>query len=132
MENLEAATDALIVAKTKEAAAKRDRIAAEVQVADLVDLLDGVHGSKTVDVGNGTKVTVKRGMIYKADVKEIRSLDLGMELMPIKVVDPIPVGYILDERAYELLRKSHPDEFAKVAQHVEATPRKVSVTIRVA
>ena len=123
MSDLAKFVDELYDAKQAESAAKNRRIAAEIQIANLVETKD--NGSKTVAVGNaGLKVTVKRGLI--------RFMDIPEEVMPVTMTDPVPAGFVFDPKAYEALKDEHPEIFAKVAKHVEVTPKKVSVTIKVA
>lgn len=118
-------TGKLFDAKRREDAAKAERIEAEEQIAALVETPE--NGSKTVDAGNGIKVTVKRAIGYKADVDAIRALGLDDDCMPVKLV---PASYAFDEKAYELIRAARPDVAAALADCVVATPRKVSVTMK--
>lgn len=120
----------LFATKRAEEEAKKLRIECEEKIAALVET--GIDGSKTVDAGEGLKLTVKRGMNYKANVDAIRALDIPEEVMPLSMTDPQPAGYVFDKKAYEALREQHPDVFAVVAQAVEATPAKVSVTLKMA
>jgi hypothetical protein len=119
-------------ARRAEDGAKVVRIQTEGEIAALVPTDD--TGSKTVDAGEGLKVCVKRAMGYDADVEAIRALGLTLqpELMPLALHPPVAAEYGFDEKAYELLRTKHPDIFAKVAKFVTATPRKVSVTLKLA
>lgn len=125
---------ALYEAKKEEDSATAVRIGIEEQIAALVET--GDNGSKTVDAENGLKVTVKRGMIYKADVAAIRDIgdqDLPSGVaLPLKFVPPQPAGYEFDEKAYEKMRELSPTAFALVAKHVEVKPRKVSVSLKLA
>lgn len=123
---------ALYDAKKAEDAANAKRIEIEEQIAALVET--GDNGSKTVDAENGLKVTVKRAMIYKANVEAIRdigdtALPAGVAL-PLKFVPPQPAGYEFDEKAYEKMRETAPNAWAMIAKHVEAKPRKVSVALK--
>jgi len=52
------------LAKIEEDLAKKKRIAVEDQIATLIP--SKADGQKTVTLKNGTKVTVKRGLSYKA------------------------------------------------------------------
>ena len=110
-------------AKRAEDAAKEARIAIEEQIAKLVPTAE--NGSKTVDAGEGLKVTVKRAMGYKADVDAIRNLN--MDDAPLKLTPP---KYELDPKAYELLATKDPQRFNVIAKHVQAVPRKVAVTLK--
>lgn len=116
-------------AKRDESDAKKLRVAAELAIAALVTI-EGVSGSKTVDAGEGLKVTVKQGVNYKADVDAIRALDLGDDAdLPVKCV---PSSYVFDAKAYEVLRTDKPGVAAILAEHVVVTPSKPAVTIKLA
>jgi hypothetical protein len=118
----------LFDAKRAEENAKLRRIQIEEQIAELVETTP--IGSKTVDAGNGIKVTIKRALGYKADVDAIRAMDLGdVAQIPVKLV---PASYVFDEKAYERLLEEHPSLAAQFAEHVTVTPRKVSVTMKLA
>ncbi len=116
----------LHTAKRAEAKAKADRIAIEEQISNLVPV-EGGRGSKTVDAGEGMKITVKYGFSYKAEVEAIRNLDIPEEVMPVKFK---PSAWEFDKTAYEKVRQSHPDIAKKLAEFVVATPAKVGVTIK--
>lgn len=120
----------LFEARRDEAAASARRIEAEEAIAVLVQTAD--NGSKTVDCGDGLKVTVKREMGYKADLTAIRALDIEDGLLPVLPTPPIPGGYEFDKKAYEKLRDDRPDVFAIIAAHVEVKPRKVAVSLKLA
>jgi hypothetical protein len=118
-------------AKRTEETAKEKRIACEEAIAALVET--GDNGSKTVPAGEGLKVTVKRALSYKAAVDDIRAMtDIADEIKPLKLTDPVPAGYVFDEKAYEALRESHPEAYTRLATVVTAVPRKVSVTLKLA
>jgi len=115
----------LLEAKRNENEANAARVAIEEKIANLIKT--GAVGSKTVDAGNGFKVTIKRGLIYKADVNQIRLLDLPSDLMPVKL---IPSKYEFDGSAYEKIINH--DDRAKVllSQCVKTTPKKPYVSIK--
>jgi len=113
-------------AKQAESNAKKVRIAAEIAIAALVPI-EGDSGSRTVDAGDGIKVTVKQGTNYKVDIAAIRMLDLPEGVSPVKF---IPSDYAFDRVAYENIRENHPDVLTKLAGCVTATPAKVAVTLR--
>jgi hypothetical protein len=121
---------ALYDAKRTEDEAKRQRIEIEEAIAALVET--GENQSKTVDAAPGLKVLVKRAMSYEADVEAIRKLNLDADILPLELHPPIPAEYGFDEKAYERLREQNPAAWAKVAEHVVAKPRKVSVTLKLA
>ena len=128
MSELSEAAAMLIEAKKIENKAKADRIAAEELIAALVD--SDINGSKTVDAGDGIKVTVKRAMGYKADVEGLRSLE---GLVPLKATPPVPAGYAFDQKAYEVVMSSDDDALKnKLSEFVEAKPKKTSVTVKLA
>jgi len=115
-------------AKRCESDAKADRIALELAIVKLVPI-DDESGSRTVDAGDGLKVTVKCGLNYRADVDGIRGMTSVPEArMPVK---SIPSDYKFDEKAYEALRKSNPDMANRIAEFVTVTPAKPSVTLKV-
>lgn len=121
----------LIDAKQIENEANIRRVSIEEAIADLVNTPD--VGSKTVEAGSRYKVTVKRGIIYKANVAGIRGVVVKEgEKLPVTFVPPSPSTYTFDEKAYEELRTSNPALFAVLAEFVESKPRKVSVTVALA
>jgi hypothetical protein len=130
METLEQLAIKLYDAKEAEKDAKGTRIECEEAIAALVET--DANGSKTVAAGDKLKVVVKRAMGYKADVDAIRALDIPDEVMPLKMTDPQPAGYVFDEKAYEALKDEHPDIFKTVATAVTAAPLKTSVTLKLA
>ena len=117
----------LFDAKKAEGKAKEIRIKAELAIADLVKI-EGVSGSRTVDAGEGLKVTVKQGINYKADVDAIRAMtDIPEGRLPVKLV---PSSYAFDKKAYEALLKASPALAVKLAECVTTTASKPSVTIK--
>ena len=133
MSNLEQLATELYEAKKAEESAKARRIEVEEAIAAQVET--GDNGSKTVNAG-ALKLTVKRGMIYKANVDAIREIgETEMPngtALPLKFVPPQPATYEFDEKAYESLRSAAPEAFAKLARFVTAKPRKVSVELKLA
>ena len=123
--NLTELADKLFITKRAEDAAKKERILIEEEIAKLVET--GDNGSKTVDVGDGVKVTVKRSLSYEADVEAIRSLDIPSDMTPVRL---IPQEWAFDEKKYEKLRESDPDIWKSISVHVSTHPRKVSVTLK--
>jgi hypothetical protein len=115
----------LFQAKRVEEQAKKARIEVEEAVAAKVEGPE--TGSRTVEAGDGLKVTVTRGINYKADVDALRGLSLSDELIPLEL---IPLHFEFDEKRYEALRVDHPKEFALAAKHVTAKPKKVSVSLK--
>ena len=130
MEELNKLAKELHNARREEDAAKKKRIAAEEAILVLVET--GENASKTVDAGDGLKLTVKRSISISADVGAIRSMEIPEEVMPIKMTDPVPAGYVFDPKAYASLRETHPDVFLKIAQYVTTNALKASVTLKLA
>jgi hypothetical protein len=111
-------------AKKREDSAKKERVAIEEAIAAIVETPE--NGSKTVEAGD-LKVVVKCALSYEADVEAIRDIDATD--LPLEL---IPAEWSFDEKAYEKLRTDNPNLFAAIAKHVTVTPRKVSVTLKLA
>ena len=124
MSDLETLAIELATAKRKEDEAKNLRIELEEKIAELVETPE--NGSRTVEAGPGLKVTVKRGISYKADVEKIRALDL--EGIPVKLK---PAEWEFNTKEYERLREENVELARLVGQHVVVKPRKTSVSIKV-
>jgi len=116
----------LFHAKQAEANAKKVRIEAEEAIGNLV-AISGDSGSRTVDAGDGLKLTVKRSMNYKADVDAIRELGMAEGVCPVMLV---PATYAFDKKAYENIRENHPDLASQLAGCITATPAKIAVTLK--
>lgn len=131
MATLEELALELYKAKKDEDAAKKKRIAAEEAIAALVETPE--NGSKTVEAGDNLKVCVKRGISFKADVEAIRALaeefGEGVDL-PLVMTDPVPAGYIFDEKAYLAMQTENPEAFKVVSKYVESKPKKVAVELK--
>ena len=108
--------------KKTEEDVKALRILCEEKIAKLIPGPE--RGQKTVTLSNGSKVTVERGFNYHADCPAI--LDCVKDFPPVKSKTSIE----LDVTGYEWYLKNDPEKFALLAQHVVATPKKVSVTIK--
>jgi len=128
--SLEELVGKLFDAKRREEAAKDERIEVETAIASQIET--AVNGSKTVSAGNGMKITVKRAMSYKVDVERIRALKIPEDDLPIKYVPAIPAGWEFDAKLYEDILEDSPDVARELAQFVTATPRKPSVTVKLA
>ncbi len=111
-------------ARKREDAAKQERIEIEEKIASIVETPD--NGSKTVDAGNGLKVTVKRSLNYKADMDGIITLDGIVSSLPIKTKREF------DAKAYEEIREKSPKDFAQLAKFVMVSQAKTSVTLKLA
>jgi len=114
-------------AKRREDEAKKNRIEIEEMIASLVPTPE--NGSKTVEAGDGLKVTVKRSLKYEADLEEIQKLDDSIAGLPIKI---IPSKMVFDEKAYEAIREKSPKAFQMISSYVTVTPKKTSVTLKLA
>ncbi len=111
-------------AKEAEALAKRGRVDAEEQIAALVPTEDTCQ--KTITLDNGTKITVKRGLSYKADVQAIEKVFNELEqVAPLKSKTTVE----LDVKGYEYYRKEEPEFFGVLSQYVTVTPKKVAVSL---
>ena len=114
-------------AKAMEVVAKDERLAIEHEiVAQIED--PPATGSMTLK-GGVMRCSVKFGLSYKVDVEAMRSLEGEVaEHLPLKKT---PEKWGLDAKAYEKLRETRPDLFAKVAAHVTTKPSKVGLTLKI-
>lgn len=128
MDNIESVALELHKAKQWEKTAKNARIAIEEKLAAMVPTAE--NGSKTVEAGDQMKVTVKRAVILKADVKKLSEFcaEKGIEEVPLKTTTKTE----LDVGGYEWYREHKPELFKQMAAFVEMVPRKVSVTLKLA
>jgi predicted NUDIX family NTP pyrophosphohydrolase len=117
----------LVYAKHEEEEAKATRIFAEEQVAACIDGPES--GSKTVTLDDGTKVTVRRGYNYKADLDSVEKTCNGL---PVPLVPPVKTKTTkeLDVAGYEWYQANHPEIFQKLCNFVTVTPKKVAVEVR--
>lgn len=131
MENLQNFAMALLAAKTAEELAKTTRITAEERIASLIPTED--VGQKTVTLEDGTKITVKRGLIYKADLEKIETA-LRQRTPDESAEFPAPIKqkttHELDVAGYEWYRVNQPTIFLRIVDFVTITPRKVAVTLK--
>jgi hypothetical protein len=125
-EKMERLAMSLYEAKQTEDAAKKARIAIEEEIAALV--VTPENGSKTVPAG-AMKVTVKRSLDYKADVTRIMGLGIDEDKLPLKLV---PESVELVPKAYEALRSSDPETWAKISQFVVVKPKKTAIELNLA
>jgi hypothetical protein len=113
--------------KLQEEMVRSKRIELEVEVAQLVPGPE--RGSKTVTLGDGTKVTVERGFNYKADCDAIER-----DMFNFQPGRPIPIKIKttreLDVIGYEWFRENAPEGFSVISKHVQVTPKKIAVSIK--
>ncbi len=113
-------------AKAAEALARNSRIDAEEQIAALIPTED--TGQKTVTLNNGTKITVKRELNYKADVNKLYDemvCECPQHIPPVKT----KTTKELDAKGYEWYRTNEPKVYELISQYVTVTPKKVAVTL---
>jgi hypothetical protein len=132
-EELQELTVALRDMKAVEENAKTKRVALEEKIAALIPTKE--TGSKTVTLEDGTKITVKRGLIYKAELPEIEDALIQAIDDGLGVWHP-PIRYKttgeLDIAGYEWYRRNQPTVFSRIAKHVTVMPRKVAVSLKAA
>jgi len=128
LQRIEELSYELLAAKIAEMECVYKRVDAENSIAALVPT--GDIGQKTVTLPGGTKVTVKRGLNYKADVQAVEGMSCWDGLTypaPIKV----KTTRELDEKGYEWIRENDPFTFQVISSHITVTPKKVAVSIKV-
>lgn len=125
-----------LIAKEEEEKAKTHRIYCEEQIATLIETPE--QGQKTVKLANGTKITVKRGLIFKADIERIwkiisevntRDKSRRDEILPAPIT--VKVEKKLDEKGYKWYEEKHPEIFRELSEVVIVTPKKTAVTVKV-
>lgn len=117
----------LKTAKHEEELAKQARIKVEEEIAALVPGPES--GQKTIDLGDGVKITVERGFNYKADIPEIDKVFSGMPNLghaPIKT----KTTRELDVKGYEWYRENHTEVFYEFARYVAVMPKKTAVSVK--
>lgn len=127
---LRAHASKLVAAKAAEQQAKATRIVAENA---LIAAIKGPEkGQVSRNLSDGTKIVVKRCIIYHCDVAAIKQTCVDFEdKHKAKVHVPLKSSTKteLDVEAYEFYRKNYPDFFSILAAHVQVKPAKTSVTI---
>jgi hypothetical protein len=104
----------------REAAAKADRVQAEVEVAAIVaEKLPPEGGTRTLEE-DGVKFEVKTGFNFRADVSAIKAVAPGL----------VKVREEFDDRAYKALWLENADEARRVSAYVTASPSKPYVKIK--
>ena len=133
--SIESLANALVIAKGTEDDARSFRISIEERIAALVETPES--GQKTVKAG-GLKVTVKRGINYRADVEAISKafIDHSDELAAdCHSVDyrPIKMKESLNVLGYEYYI-TNPSTYPKIStallKAVTTTPKKASVVVK--
>jgi len=121
---------ALCIARDRERNETSARIKLENQIAALLPGKDKGQETtilpKTPFYQYETKITIKRGLIYKADLDCIAEIMQNPEFPP-----PIKIKTTksLDENGYEWYRNNHPDLFSLISNHVEVKNSKPSVSV---
>jgi len=125
MHMLDFLVKALQHAKKNEEIARKERVAVEEKIANFVETKE--VGQKTVTLEDGTKITVKRGLNYKANIDGMRTAfqSIGFPA-PIKT----ETKYTLDVKGYEWYKGQNPEVFAEISSYVTVTPKKVAVTLQ--
>ena len=119
MNDIETLVSDLYNAKKAEEQAKTARIAAEEAVASALGGPE--NGSKTFMTGT-LKVTVKRGYNYKVS-------DMGALEAKYPSLVKTTVKKELDAKEYEAMRVNC-DDVSDIAAYITATPKKVSVELK--
>jgi len=113
-------------AKESEELCRDTRINLEEQLASLIPGPD--CGQRTIDCGDGIKVTVKRSLTYKADIDKILAFTQSQNLpAPIKSKTVSEI----DPKGYEWYREARPDAYKILSEFVTVKPAKTSVTVQV-
>ena len=117
-------------AKRQEESIKANRIAVEGVIAELIPGKD--LGQVTETLPDGSKIVVKRGLNYKANLEGIKSIWAGTEPPIDGIMAPIEskTTWGLDVKGYEWYRKEHPEIFQQMTEHVTVTPKKVAVELK--
>ncbi len=121
-DKLEALFVTLAINRILEAEAKKRRISCEERIAALIEGPES--GSKTVTLGSGKKITVKRGVNYTADIGGM--MKIKEICLPIQAKSTTS----LNIEGYEWYKKNDPVAFAAISEFVETTPKKIAVTIK--
>ena len=127
---LRAHASKLVVAKAAEAQAKATRIVAENALSAAI--VGPEKGQVTRDLSDGTKIVVKRSIIFHCDVAAIKqTCEDYCKTYGGKVYVPLKSSTktVLDIEAYEYYRKNHIEFWSLLARHVQVKPAKTSVNI---
>jgi hypothetical protein len=123
-------TEDFMEAKTRENESRQKRIDIEDKIAAIIKTPE--EGQKTVSLGS-IKLTVKRGLSYKADLEEIIAMfDAGISDGHLPLACPIKSSTRreLDIQGYKWYQKNYPDVFRSMSKHIEVKPKKVAVSIK--
>lgn len=118
----------LRVAKAAESIAKEKRIAVEEQVALFVPTPE--VGQGTITLPDGSKVVVKRGLNYRANLDKVEEIFIPTMIQQWMAPIKTKATRELDIRGYEWYKTQQPELFARMAEHVVVTPKKVSVELK--
>gem|GEM_PF-1624118 len=129
LEGLDSLARELVAAKVAESAAKASRLAIESKIVALVAIEKGKK-QVTLPLPSSTKIVVKQGNNYKADVEAIKRLFNSPQLKELELPAPIETKDSLSVKGYEWYRENHPDVYVLLAEHVTVTPAKASVAVQ--
>ena len=126
LKRIEELASEFIAAKAAETLARNARVDVENSIAALIPTED--IGQETVTLPGGQKVTVSRGLLYKADVQAIEECFLAADIPhpPLKSKTTAE----LDVKGYEWFRCNDPQMFGILSQHVSVTPKKTAITVK--
>lgn len=119
----------LLMVKSEEEVIRRKRIAIEEEIAYYIPSKE--TGQRTETLPDGLKITVKRGLNYKADLPAIRKLlDCKETWHSLWIPIKSSTTETLDVIGYEWCKANHPEIFRELSKHVAITPKKVSVIVK--
>lgn len=114
--------------KEREEGAKVNRIAVEDMIVELIPG-KGI-GQVTETLPDGSKIVVKRGLNYKADLSAIGAVLVQNADDELPVPIESKTTHKLDVRGYEWYRENHPEIFQRMTEYVTVTPKKVAVELK--
>lgn len=111
--------------KKTEEDVKTMRIMVEEKIAALIPGPE--RGQVTTTLSDGTKIVVERGYNYKTNIPEIEKICKNRDITPpIKSKTTIE----LDITGYEWYSREKPEDWKLLAEYVVATPKKISVQVK--
>ncbi len=119
-------------AKGAEEQARATRFVAEKAIARLIEGPE--VGQKTETLEDGTKIIVKRGLKYTADLPEIKTVMFSLNEQigkPVEVPIAVKTTQTLDLKLYEWYRKNTPAVFELISKYVSVAPVKDAITVKV-